>query len=167
MAKLVDFGLAGDEKGGGLRALEYATIEDGTSSPPNDPRSDLFFLGVIYYGLLTGTPPYPSTSSREERSRISRYSNIRPIRQREPKIPRGIEDIVERLLKLDPDQRYQSPGEVAADLREVLISLGETPPEDPTMPAAPAMLMKSPVIQGMAQDPQRRLAWYMPTNSGL
>ena len=137
VAKLVDFGLAGDEQGGGARALEYATIEDATSSPPNDPRSDLFFLGVIYYELLTGTPPYPSARSREERSRLARYTHIRPIRQREPNIPRGIEDIVERLLKLDPNQRYQSPQEVAADLREVLVSLGETPPEDPRLSAAP------------------------------
>ncbi|MCA9069125.1 MAG: protein kinase [Planctomycetaceae bacterium] len=130
IAKLVDFGLAGDEQGGGARALEYATIEDATSSPPNDPRSDLFFLGVIYYELLTGQPPYPSTRSREERSRISRYSNIRPIRQLEPNLPVGIEAIVERLLKLDPDQRYQSPQEVAADLRSVLLELGEKPPVD-------------------------------------
>lgn len=132
VAKLVDFGLAGDEQGGGARALEYATIEDATSSPANDPRSDLFFLGVIYYELLTGQPAYPSTRSREERSRISRYSNIRPIRQLEPNIPLGIEAIVERLLKLDPDHRYQSPQEVAADLRAMLQELGEVPPEDPT-----------------------------------
>ncbi len=129
VAKLVDFGLAGDEQGGGARALEYATIEDGTSSPANDPRSDLFFLGVIYYELLTGTPPYPSTRSREERSRISRYANIRPIRQLEPNILRSIEDIVERLLKLEPNQRFQTPQEVAAELRNVLIELGETPPD--------------------------------------
>lgn len=136
VAKLVDFGLAGDEAGGGARALEYATIEDATSSPPNDPRSDLFFLGAIYYELLTGTPPYPSTRSRDERSQISRYSHIRPIRQREPNIPRGIEDIVERLLKLDPDQRYQTPQEVAADLREMLINLGDEPPDASSLSAA-------------------------------
>ena len=130
VAKLVDFGLAGDEEGGGARALEYATIEDAASAPPNDPRSDLFFLGVIYYELLTGTPPYPSTRSREERSRISRYANIRPIRRLEPNIPRGIEDMVERLLKLEPGQRYQTPQDVAADLRAVLVDLGETPPDD-------------------------------------
>ncbi len=130
VAKLVDFGLAGDEQGGGVRALEYATIEDAASAPPNDPRSDLFFLGVIYYELLTGTPPYPSTRSREERSRLSRYANIRPIRRLEPNIPRNIEDIVERLLMLEPNQRYQTPQDVAADLRAVLIDLGETPPDD-------------------------------------
>jgi serine/threonine protein kinase len=130
VAKLVDFGLAGEEEGGGVRALEYATIEDATSAPPNDPRSDLFFLGVIYYELVTGTPPYPSTRSREERSRLARYTSIRPIRQLEPNIPRGVEAIVERLLKIEPSLRYQTPQEVAADLRAILIELGGTPPEN-------------------------------------
>ncbi len=52
IAKLVDFGLAGDEvmnsEAGGdslQRALEYATLERGTNAPANDPRSDLYFLG--------------------------------------------------------------------------------------------------------------------------
>lgn len=130
VCKLVDFGLAGDEEGGGVRALEYATIEDAASAPPNDPRSDLFFLGTIYYELLTGTPPYPSTRSREERSRLTRYANIRPIRQLEPNVPRSIEAIIERLLKLEPNQRYQSPQEVAADLRCVVMDLSGAPPDN-------------------------------------
>lgn len=133
ICKLVDFGLAGDEEGGGVRALEYATIEDAADAPPNDPRSDLFFLGTIYYELLTGNPPYPSTRSREERSRLARYANIRPLRQLEPNIPRAVEAIVERLLKLEPSQRYQTPQEVAVDLRLVLLDLGGTPPDDGTL----------------------------------
>ncbi len=165
VAKLVDFGLAGDEQGGGARALEYATIEDAASAPPNDPRSDLFFLGGIYYELLTGTPPYPPTRSREERSRISRYAGIRPIRRLEPNLPRSIEHIVDRLLQLDPDRRYQSPGEVAADLREVLLELDETPQgarpqnvEPPTIanPAAAAEINSSITVMCIEGRPKHQ-----------
>jgi serine/threonine protein kinase len=151
VAKLVDFGLAGDEQGGGARALEYATIEDAASAPPNDPRSDLFFLGGIYYELLTGMPPYPSTRSREERSRISRYSNIRPIRQIEPNLSRAIQHIVERLLNLEPNQRYQSPQELAADLRDLLLDLGETPPEDGSLLELPPIA--SPPVPAAVEVP--------------
>jgi serine/threonine protein kinase len=140
IAKLVDFGLAGDEvmnsEAGGdslQRALEYATLERGTNAPPNDPRSDLYFLGGIYYELLTGVPPYPRTHSREERRQFSRYASLRPIRTVDPNIPKGVAEIVERLMKTNPDQRYQSAAMVRADAQEVLFDL-----ERPAKPAAAA-----------------------------
>ncbi len=138
VAKLVDFGLAGDEvmnsEAGGdslQRALEYATLERGTNAPPNDPRSDLYFLGGIYYELLTGVPPYPRTHSREERRQFSRYASLRPIRSVDPNIPKNVAEIVERLMKTNPDQRYQSAGMVRSDACEVLSDL-----ERPNKPAA-------------------------------
>jgi eukaryotic-like serine/threonine-protein kinase len=133
VAKLADFGLAGDHSVSGSvasdidgvdRALEYATLERGTGSPDNDPRSDLYFLGAIYYELLTGVPPYPPTSSRDERKKLSRYTNIRPLRSVAPNVPRSIGDIIERLMKIDPGLRYQTPGEVIVDLKAVLAELG-------------------------------------------
>jgi serine/threonine protein kinase len=130
VAKLVDFGLAGDEvmnsEAGGdslQRALEYATLERGTNAPPNDPRSDLYFLGGIYYELLTGVPPYPRTHSREERRQFSRYASLRPIRTVDPNIPKAVADIIERLMKTNPDQRYQSAALVREDASQVLYDL--------------------------------------------
>ena len=127
VAKLVDFGLAGDSglSGSGSgddvhRALEYATLEKGTNVPPGDPRSDLYFLGAIYYELLTGTPPYPRTRSRDERKQFSRYTNVRPLRQADPNVPRVVADIVERLMQINPGLRYQRPTDVIADLRRAL-----------------------------------------------
>jgi serine/threonine protein kinase len=138
IAKLVDFGLAGDEvmnsEAGGdslQRALEYATLERGTNAPPNDPRSDLYFLGGIYYELLTGVPPYPRTHSREERRQFSRYASLRPIRTVDPNIPKSVAEIIERLMKTNPDQRYQSAAMVRSDAQEVLAEI-----ERPSKPVA-------------------------------
>lgn len=131
VAKLVDFGLAGDESISGSqagddvqRALEYATLEKGTGAPINDPRSDLFFLGGIYYELLTGSPPYPRTRDREERKQFSRYANVRPVSELNPELPRCVTDVVDRLMRVNPNERFQKPAELIPVLQSVLAELG-------------------------------------------
>ncbi len=139
VAKLVDFGLAGNDNGLSQfeesvdRAVEYASLERGTNAPSNDPRSDLYFLGAIYYELLTGVPPYPPTKSSAERKDFRRYCNIRPLRSVNPSLPSNVIQIVERLMEINPSDRYQKPAEVIADLKDVL---GQS--ADSKTPATPA-----------------------------
>jgi hypothetical protein len=125
VAKLVDFGLASlndstGETESAARALEYATLEKNTGAPRDDPRSDLYFLGTIYYELLTGVPPLPRTRDRQERSQFSRYLSVRPVRQLEPTLPPAVAAAVDRMLQLNPHLRYQTAAEAAGDLRRLL-----------------------------------------------
>ncbi len=137
VAKLVDFGLGGADDSGDFesedseanaRALEYGAIEKLPGARRNDPRSDLFFLGAVYYELLTGQPPWPPTKSPDERRMTTRYTNIRPVQSIEPTLPRRVCEIVDRLLHPDASQRYQSPAEVSADLRKALDELDDSKP---------------------------------------
>ncbi|MEZ6130173.1 MAG: serine/threonine-protein kinase [Planctomycetaceae bacterium] len=137
VAKLVDFGLAGADTSGHRgssddihRALEYATLERGTHAPSNDHRSDLFFAGAILYELLSGEPPWPRTRDREERSRFARYTHTPPVERVRPNVPPGLAKIVNRLMRISPNERYQTAVEVMADLKAVLIELGEWNPGD-------------------------------------
>ena len=132
VAKLVDFGLAGAEGSGpggsargesAQRAIEYATIEKGTGVQRDDPRSDLYFLGAIYWELLAGIPPFARTKDRVERSQFSRYAGVRPLSQVDASIPRSVSRVVERLMQINPNLRYQTPNEVVGDLRGVLNEL--------------------------------------------
>lgn len=133
VAKLVDFGLASlssTESGtdeGNLRALEYATLEKGTGAPDDDPRSDLFFLGAAVYELLTGSPPYPPTKDRTERKQLSRYTNVRPVRSVAPQVPAALADIVDHLMRVNPNERFQSPTEVVHATRKAFKELGGSP----------------------------------------
>ncbi len=126
VAKLVDFGLAGQDASVASagdevdRAIEYATLEKNTRAPDNDPRSDLYFLGAMYYELLTGVPPYPPTKNLDERRQFSRYRDIRDIREHDPNLPAEVVAIVDKLLAIDPADRYQSPTAVISDLRHAL-----------------------------------------------
>ena len=129
VAKLVDFGLAGQDATSRSiddevdRAVEYSTLERGSGAPDNDPRSDLFFLGTIFYELLTGRHPYPPTKSKDERRQFSRYRDIQPIREIDPSLPPSVVKIVEKLLRINASERYQTPSAVVRDLRMALSEL--------------------------------------------
>jgi serine/threonine protein kinase len=138
VAKLVDFGLAGAESASQAgtsddvqRALEYASLERGTNAPRNDPRSDLFFAGAIYYELLTGEGPWSRTKDREEKMLLSRYTNTRPVEALRPDLPQSIARICGRLMEISPSSRYQTATEVVRDLRAAMSEMGQTVDEVP------------------------------------
>lgn len=132
VAKLIDFGLGADDRMLNRAdspdlavALEYSTLEKGSGAPANDPRSDLYFLGGIFYELITGEPPYPRTRSRDERKRFGRYRDIRPITNLAPMLDNKVVSIINRLMNINPDLRYQRAGEVAEDLQGLLQANGQ------------------------------------------
>ncbi len=132
-AKLVDFGLGGDEGVGddasedvtNARAIDYAGLERMTGARKNDPRSDLYFLGCIYYHLLTGKPPLSETKDRIQRLSKSRFQEVTPIHKVEPGLPRAVVHVVNKSMALEPDKRYQSPSEMLVDLKIALTRLNE------------------------------------------
>lgn len=161
VAKLVDFGLAGQESPGSAddvdRAIEYATLEKGSGAPDNDPRSDLYFLGAMYYELLTGVPPYAPTRNSDERKQFSRYRDVRPIREIDPSLPRDVVEIVDRLMTVRYHDRYQNPSDVVRDLKS---ALGEGAAESSTPVLATSTANKQPTLicletRNKAQDALR------------
>lgn len=130
VAKLIDFGLAGEDDASGAgeahqRAVEYGTLEKSTGAPRNDPRSDLYFVGTIFYELLCGKPPFPRTKDIEERKRPSRYSQVPSITTLEPDLPTPVVNVLEKLMAYQPFQRYQSATEAIQDLLEVRAQLDD------------------------------------------
>lgn len=128
-AKLVDFGLAGggaDMTDAELarqlnpRTVDYAGLEKATGAPKDDPRSDLFFLGCMYYHLLTGQSPLSESKNRVQRMARSRFEDIAPVGRVDGSLPDAVCNVVQQAITLDPRRRYQSPGAVVADLDRVI-----------------------------------------------
>lgn len=122
-AVLVDFGLSRHEQLPDLLD-EDLPMPVGTGpyiSPEqlrlvrNDPRSDLFALGVMLYHLATGHRPFGApTTVRGLRRRL--YTDPVPPRALQPGIPPWLQEIVLRCLEVDPALRHPSAAQLALDL---------------------------------------------------
>ena len=125
VAKLVDFGLAtieGDDKkvaaAHGQRTVDYSALERTCGSAKGDPRSDIFFLGCVFYQMLTGQLPLPEVETSDPLAKMLKrgINSIKPLSEH-PFAP-GVElaRIIERMMKVDLKLRYASFEEVHHDL---------------------------------------------------
>lgn len=125
-AKLVDFGLAGIFSRKGLeldsgekvdRTVDYAGLEKRTGVRPGDVRSDIYFLGCILYEMLTGRSPLFMTRDPRVRMSPQRFDNVQPMRPDEVDAPPSVFQLVERMMSLDPQTRYQTPAQLLEAVR--------------------------------------------------
>jgi hypothetical protein len=97
-----------------------------------DARSDLYSVGVVLYEVFTGTVPFKNEAD-DLVAVIFAHVNEPPasLRSINPAVPVPVERIVLRLLEKDPDRRYASARDVAADIR-ALLGLGATGTSTPS-----------------------------------
>jgi eukaryotic-like serine/threonine-protein kinase len=134
-AKIVDFGLAAIDDGGadeaGLgetlnaRTIDYAALERATGVRKDDTRSDIYFLGCMYYHMLTGTPPLTETKDRVQRLAKQRFLDVVPIQKADPNLPISVAIVVNKAMMLEVNKRYQTPGGMLSDLQLVSRRLTE------------------------------------------
>lgn len=122
-AKLVDFGLAniGTEDKRGLRSertIDYSALERTCHSVKGDPRSDIYFLGCVFYQLLTGVLPLPEVETKDPLAKMLKrsFGAIRPLAEQRDAPPEELCQIIDRMMKIDLSARYQTMEEVVSDL---------------------------------------------------
>lgn len=87
-----------------------------------DHRSDLFSLGSVLYTLCAGHPPFRAETTFGVMRRVT-DEHSRPIRESNPRTPRWLCRIIERLHEKDPGLRYESAGQLARELESCLAHL--------------------------------------------
>ena len=80
-----------------------------------DARTDIFAFGAVIYEMVTGKKAFEGKSQASLISAIM-SANPEPISAVTPLSPVALEHVIRRCLAKDPDQRWQSAGDVAREL---------------------------------------------------
>jgi WD40 repeat protein/serine/threonine protein kinase len=84
------------------------------------PASDIYSLGATLYCILTGYPPLQEIHDMGEVLRRVALGDITPPRALKPEIPSTLESICKRAMAMQPDARYASAVDLAADIESWL-----------------------------------------------
>ena len=137
-AKVLDFGLAklvpkgvaaGDAEDGGEAAdsSSIAGIISGTPSYMSpeqvrgdnlDRRTDIFSLGLLLYEMATGRQAFSGATGGAIIEAVLTRSPV-PARGINPGIPQRLEEIINKALQKDRDQRYQHAADIRSDLQQL------------------------------------------------
>lgn len=162
--KVMDFGIAKVLAGmhgtntQSIGTLQYMSPEQ-IDARTIDARSDLYALGLIFYEMLCGDPPFNSPSPRELLN--LQCTATPPALDEEVRkgLPRGVEDLLFAMLEKKPDDRPASAREIVEKLsmfraasdaapgrgsrtgapRAARPSQADAPPQTPRMANAPSL----------------------------
>jgi serine/threonine protein kinase len=183
VVKVLDMGLArldrpaaDDEKsstmtqeGTVMGTPDYIAPEQALESHAVDIRADLYSLGCTFYYLLTGRVPFPGGSLFQKVNR-HQFEAPEPVERFRPEVPPVVAAVVRKLMAKRPEDRYQTPAELAEALAvvpPVFPHAGDdsrTLVDDRPVPDAPAADTPSPALNfepteeeiRQSQDRQRR-----------
>jgi WD40 repeat protein/tRNA A-37 threonylcarbamoyl transferase component Bud32 len=158
--KILDMGLArlqgrleesGDatdpltQEGAVMGTPDYMAPEQATDSHRADIRADLYSLGATLYYLLTGRAPFADGTLANKLLRLQ-MEEAPPVERLRPDVPPGVAAVVRKLLAKRPEQRCQTPAELARNLEPfcraavavaVLAPAGAGGPAIPAIPLGP------------------------------
>lgn len=141
--KLADFGIASSESGDELPLSSsndnastkvdgnltqsgvtlgtpaYMSPEQITDSRSVDKRADIYSMGVMLYEMLTGSKPFPSNLNPETLEKIKKGKYVNP-RRIDKNIPPVICRMIKKMLRANPDRRFQSIEKVITIVKKYL-----------------------------------------------
>ncbi|AUX47699.1 protein kinase [Sorangium cellulosum] len=161
IVKILDFGVAkatitalsadATKTGTLIGSPHYMSPEQVRRSKTIDPRSDLWSLGVIIFQCLTGQLPFPGEELGDVLVEIC--TGDIPVASRvAPDVSPELDRFLERALRRDPAERFQSAGELA-EAFAAAVKRGTMPSIPGVMAASGAVIADLPAAGGRADLP--------------
>ena len=152
-------GLGLDNAGRGMSGACQARAEylapELVSAKPVDSRTDIYFLGLLLYEIITGRPPFTgsnfaTTAKRHVYEKPLSPKLVRP----QARVDAAVEGFVMRCLNKAPDARYGSLHEVATAIARITgVPLPSLPSSALDTPNSPSSTELSPTMS--ADEPSR------------
>ncbi|MFO0934512.1 MAG: protein kinase [Planctomycetota bacterium] len=148
-------------------APEQLRADDGV-----DGRADQFAVGVVLYEMLTGTAPFPGSSTMSIALRVVEHPPAPWTDVALSAVPASLRAVVERALSKHPDARFPSAGAMAEAIRAAGSARAPAPPLPPPVvpaptPAAPIPPDHGPTAPSLATETGRRPRRALRVAAGL
>lgn len=121
--KVTDFGIAkfSDQEtrtmtDRAIGSVHYISPEQAKGEV-TDEKADIYSVGVMLYEMLTGTLPFESDNAVSI-AIMQLQSAPKPLRQIDPEIPEGLEEITLKAMQKNPKYRYSSTEEMLLAIDE-------------------------------------------------
>ncbi len=111
------------ETGAVMGTPSFMAPEQALSSKRVDIRADIYSLGCTFYYLLTGKAPFHGETIMELLLKHREVEADTVVH-----LPAPLQAVLRKMLAKKPEDRYQTPGEVAADLTPYAIYPQGAPP---------------------------------------
>lgn len=151
VVKLLDLGLARwhtddspVESGPSMGSPYFIAPEQIRNGNAVDIRSDLYSLGCTWFFVLTGQPPFEG--SRSELLQCHFAKDAPRVESVRPGIPKSISDVVCRLMRKVPNDRFKTPAELVAEIAKIVVNLSA---DRPAVPKSPQPAPKPPSSGGL------------------
>ncbi|MGH9848048.1 MAG: serine/threonine-protein kinase, partial [Blastocatellia bacterium] len=103
------------EPGMVMGTAQYMSPEQ-TRGQEVDGRADIFSLGVVLYEMIAGQPPFDGATMIDQIAAMLNREPV-PLTHYNDAAPDDLERIVNKALRKEREERYQSAGEVLAELK--------------------------------------------------
>ena len=99
--------------------VDFLAPEQARDASSVDIRADLYGLGCTFYYLLTGQPPFngATVTNKLFKHALEEPERVEHLR---PEVPPTVAVVIRKLMAKRPDDRYQTPAELAVALEEIL-----------------------------------------------